>query len=68
MTIIEQQTQDQKQIEEMRDEIALLKASGCKQIVIDIDIAEQLVAVSLGVMQLSELDLLSLKPAKKVQR
>lgn len=66
MTIVEQHNENRETIEEMRDEIAVLKAAGSKQVIVDIDLAEQLVAIALGVMQLK--DLASDKPVKKVQR
>jgi hypothetical protein len=66
MTIIEQHNENRATIEEMRDEIEVLKAAGSKQVIIDIDLAEQLVAIALGVMQLK--DLAADKPVKKVQR
>lgn len=66
MTIIEQHNEDRATIEEMRDEIAVLKAAGSKQVVIDIDLAEQLVGIALGVMQLKTF--VADKPLPKVQR
>jgi hypothetical protein len=56
-------------IEEMRDELVVLRERGCTQVVVDIELAEKLVEIGIAVIDLDKrIDGMMTKKPRKVQR